>query len=235
MMSSNIEQEQKMNQWAETFQNGKFKRFIGSESLKEFYVKHNMPTKVKDCVVDQKARLTLMIVKQMQRKPLKLCKGCFKKVCDEEDCGEEDYAERQPRAYIGADETGKIKVGVAPFKDDSVEELVEDEVYVIEGTIRSFKDVLEINVDSITTESGDGVVPSSEVKTAPKSEAKASSSGASREAIDACKEALELFDGEVPESKFNQLTGSLSATDLKLAMNELGIALIDGKYKLESE
>ena len=37
---ANIELEQKMNQWAETFQNGKFKRFIGSPSLEVFYVKH---------------------------------------------------------------------------------------------------------------------------------------------------------------------------------------------------
>jgi len=234
MMTSDIENEQKIKEWAETYQGGKFKRFIGSDTLQSLYVKHNMPLKVKDCIVDAKARLTLVIVKQVQRKPIQLCDDCFKKVCGEE-CGAENYSERYPRAYIGGDETGTIKIGVAPFKDKTVDELQEDEVYVIEGTITEYNKKLEINVDTVATEDGSVIVVSggsgSSGKESANSEVEPSEDNA--EAIESVKDALELFDGEVPESKFNQLTNALKVADLKKALTTLNVELVDGIYRVK--
>lgn len=238
-MTQQIEQEQKMNNWAETYMNGRFKKFIGTDQLKLFYVEHNMPTQVSDCVVDGKARLTLMIAKQMSRKSIQLCKECGKKVCDEEKCGAEDYVERQPRAYIGADQTGQIKLGVPPFKDNTIPELENDVEYVIEGTIREFNKVLELNVESVEkvgesateTEKPSGTL---NTKSEPKEVAK-ESSNEEKEIADACSDietALELFDGEVPEKKFTTSTNHLDIAILRKAMTKMHVKLVDGVYKV---
>jgi len=230
----NIELEQKMKEWADTFEGGKFKRFRDApDSLKLFYVQHNMPLVVKDCVVEGKAQLTLMIAKQITRKSIKLCSECGRKVCDEDTCGHEAYEDRQPRAYIGADITGSIKVSVAPFKDN-IEELEDDTVYVITGVIREFKKNLEINVEEVEKEGGtQETISPTESKEQPKPEPLSEGASSEEEAVEACKGALELFDGEVPESKWTQLTGAFDIRNVKSAMTILKIELNDGMYRIK--
>ena len=231
-MTRTIEQEQKMKQWADTFREGKFAVFKDAlDSLEVFYVKHNMPLTVQDCVVGQKAKLTLMIAKEYPRRPMQLCEKCFKTKCDEDSCGAEDYSERYPRSYIGADRTGKIGISVAPFKD-KVEHLDEDEIYEIEGSITQFKDRVDINVDTavkadklaaVSVKSGTLETTSTDKETVDTVEA----------AVKICSDTLEMYDGEVPEGKFNKITADLSVSDLQHAMRVLGIKLDGDMYKVK--
>ena len=160
-MASVIALEQKIKLWIE--KNPQYKKYEKNMPLAyELYMQNNIIENVSDCDEGMNAKLTLMITKDLERRPLRLCSSCNRKTCDADSCGAEDYEDKFPRAYSGIDmniemetldkdeaKRHKITVSVSPFVDD-IPKLDVNHAYIIEGQIRSFKDKLEINVQKVS-------------------------------------------------------------------------------------
>lgn len=164
-MPSEIALEQKIKQWADD--NPEYKKYKPNMPLLyELYIQNNIIENVSDCDEGMNARLTLMITKDLERRTLRLCAQCNRKVCDPESCGAEDYEDKFPRAYSGFDmniemdtldkeeaRKHRIIVSVSPFVDD-IPKLEVNHAYVIEGPIKSFKEKLELNVQKVSNIDG---------------------------------------------------------------------------------
>lgn len=159
-MSSVIALEQKIKVWAEN--NPQYKKYLKNMPLLyELYMQNNIIENVSDCDEGMNAKLTLMITKNLERRPLRLCSQCNRKVCDSESCGAEAYEDKFPKAYSGIDmnvemetldkeeaKRHRITVSVSPFVDD-IQELDVNHAYIIEGVIKSYRDKLEISVQKV--------------------------------------------------------------------------------------
>ena len=207
-----------MQNWAKTFKDGKFARFADNpEVLQIFYVKHNMPTRVKDMIPDMEAKLTVIVAKMYLLKPLRLCSECWKGKCD---CGKEDYEEYERYSYLVVDDAGdKVYLSIPPWANLDV--LEDDETYVVEGKVREYKGKISLDVKSIEKSGGAGIETSTKDTKAPDD---------IENAKDVIKDAMVLFDGKVPEEKFQQLTKSLSASEITTALKEMGIVCKEGIY-----
>ncbi len=148
-MSTNLELEQKMKDWADS--NPKWKKYRDNIALlKHIYAKHNVAEQVSDCMKEGRAKITLLILKDLKRKPLILCSGCFRKSCDMEGCSKEDYIEHFPQAYKARDMHGEmINIEITPF-DKELKPLDDDTEYVIEGTVDEYKERKMIRIEKAT-------------------------------------------------------------------------------------
>ena len=235
-MANPITQEQKMKQWAQNFKGGKFSHFAENpDMLKIFYIKYNMPTKVSEIVVDSEAKLTIMISNTYKRQPLKLCGKCWRSVCNADKCGYEDYGEYTPRSYKGADLTGAILVDIAPFKP-KLQDLEEDEWYTVEGRIKDYKGKISINVESVEgpLETPPTAKPPKEVTEEPPAKKKAEPdvSKSDPELEAQIKDMLELFDGEIPAKKLNQITKDMDYHVFVATMQKMDLKQTDDVYKV---
>lgn len=159
-MPSEIALEQKIKAWAES--NPQYKKYLKNMPLLyELYMQNNIIENVSDCDEGMNAKLELMITKNLERRPLRLCSQCNRKVCDSDSCGAEAYEDKFPKAYSGVDmnvemetldkeeaKRHRITVSVSPFVDD-IQELDVNHAYLITGVIKSFKDKLEISVTAV--------------------------------------------------------------------------------------
>ena len=231
--------QEEMDQWAKTFKDGLFKRFIGSPSLEVFYAKHNVPTLIENVVSDQNAKLTVMISNKFKPRTMTLCKQCNRKVCDKEKCGADDYDDMLSFAYGAADRTGVITLRVAPWDQENVGTLKEEEVYVVAGKANTWKDKLYLDVKE-AAKADDSVEMAEPKRKEEKSEPEKKELTAEqkeemkKQTREALKEALEMFDGEIPQKKWDNNLKPDGIPDWiqNRIMAEEGVALIDGKYEV---
>ena len=148
-MSTDLEIEQKMKDWAD--RNPKWKKYRDNiPLLKHIYAKHNLALSIKECIVEGRAKITLLILKDMKRKPLLLCSGCHRKTCNVDDCSKEDYVEHFPQAYQARDSTGDmIVIEITPF-EENMNPLKDDTEYVVEGIISEYKDRKTLRIEKAT-------------------------------------------------------------------------------------
>ena len=201
---------EEMKEWATTYKKGKYKRFINAvETLKLYYVKYNKPTFITDAILGEEAQLTLMVLKIKERKPMTLCAECWKKSCT---CDENDYQEFYPKEYTGTDQTGKIKISMAPWS--KLDPLSEEETYVIDGEISEYNGNMEIKAKEYTKATDKQI--DAQIKNAEGKEVDAESKEVDK--IEKIKIAVETFDGELSKVRFDEITDGWGSMDIENAI-----------------
>ena len=199
-----------MKKWALTYKKGQFKRFVNAvETLKLYYVKYNKPKFITDTIVGEEAQLTLMVLKIKDRQKLTLCVECWKKVCNPDKCGEEDYQEFWPKEYTGTDQTGKVKISLAPWS--KLEPLKEEETYVVDGTISEYNGALEIKAKEYTKATTKEI--DQQLKDAEGKEVETKEKGDDK--IEKIKTAVDTFDGELSKVRFDEITDGWTSTEIE--------------------
>lgn len=206
------EMESKIKAWAE--KSPKFRRFLTNmPMLASLYAKHHKPEKVKDCIVDQEAKLELLITKKYNKSKQVLCVDCFRKEGPEEaeECGKSEFDVFYAYNYLAGDETGEIKVSFPPWYEHGNPELDEEEIYVVEGTISEWKGKKQISVTS-------------EIKKVLEDNS---------EAMQAMKELLEMHDGEIPSELIGEAMEGFEGY-MPSIFKELNLEEKDGKIRVAS-
>lgn len=203
-------------------ENPQYKRFLKNKPLlRQMYLKHHKVESVLECVEGCNAKLTLMIVSQNKRKPIKVCDKCNKKNCD---CGADDYVEKQGRSYTGVDanyegeddKESVILVEITPF-DEDVDDLTENEVYEIEGKFSIWPP-------------GDSEKGKKQIRVEKVSKVDLPEPDDTQEILDAkdvAKHLLELGDGEVKIQKWNNLMRDYKP-HIPLVMKDMDLIEKDG-------
>ena len=228
-MPSEIALEQKIKAWADN--NPQYKKYIKNMPLLyELYMQNNVIENVSDCDEGMNAKLTLMITKDLQRRPIRLCAQCNRKTCDPDACGAEEYKDKFPRAYSSIDmniemetldkeeaKKHRITVSVSPFIDD-IPEIKVNHAYVIEGVIKSFKDKLEVDVRKVSEPDGKEILDTDSPKTQD------------TDVADKLAEIMELYSNKVPVSKWLNWIQikNLDAEAVKKCCEASSIKEIDG-------
>lgn len=242
-MESSPELDDKIKEWAKT--DPVCKNFLDNMPLlRARYMKVHVARTVKDCVVGSNAELTMMILKENQRKPIPMCSKCGKKICSDE-CGAEDYVDRQPRSYMGVDinykgkdnDDAQMGVSIAPFKDDKVKPLEVDNIYLVKGVISSFESrgnkYVNIEVDEAEPYTGEKPnVESDDTKQETVSDERSDENGA--KAVEFAEGLLKLFDGKIPSAKWESGMASYGVVGIKHAMRTLKIKESDG-YMIQED
>jgi len=209
-MSTDLEIEQKMKDWAD--KNPKWKKYRDNiPLLKHIYAKHNLAVTIKECIVEGRAKITLLILKDMKRKPLLLCSGCHRKSCDMEGCSKEDYVEHFPQAYLARDMTGeKMVIEITPFEED-LNPLKDDTEYVIEGTVSEYKDKKTLRIEKATecqgSETEDQFV---------------------EKGVEMAKQIMQLCDDKAPLEKFNNMMKQYNPDQIASIMDKANLIETDG-------
>lgn len=210
--NNNFENETKIKDWAK--ENPKFRKYLNNVPLlTRLYAKHHKPEKVKDCLPDQEAKLTLLISKAYDPKKLRLCTECYGKAGDKEtaNCGVSDFEEMLTYGYEAGDETGEIGLSLPPWYD-GFKDIEEEEVYVVEGRISSYNDKLQLQATKVEPYESDG-----------------------NECELALKELLEARPRGVNAKMFEAAVQGFSEEEKQKAVENLGIQSSDGVYFIESE
>ena len=240
---------QEMQEWAETYKDGKFKRYRDApESLKVFYLKFHLPSLVSEIIVEAEVKLMLTIAKVYKPRTSVLCQDCWKKACDPESCGREAYEDSEFRRYMGVDPTGTIEVQTVPW--DKLDEMQEDETYVIEGTIEEYKDkkslkglkIVEATEEDIEKQTKyiekvmkeDASLGQAKPEKAPKKEKKTKEDKSDLEAkIVIVKDLLHMYEGEIPVAKFDRACKKWTERELDDVRMAMGLKLEENVWVLK--
>jgi len=197
------ELDSKIIEWAKS--NPIFVKYLNNYTLlKIFYSKYHKATKVKDCVEGVYAELELLVAKLHKPRPVMLCAKCGKKKCDQQNCGADEYKERNGYSYTAGDNTGSIYIGVAPFKDEKIPILKEESIYKVKGNITQYKDKLTIEVDEVEEIKVESTVDLSPI-------------------ISIVVEMLKLYSNKVEKSKWTAFVSNYQADHVAMAMIQLGL------------
>lgn len=202
-MSSDLELEEKMKTWADN--QPKWKKYRDNiPLLRHIYAKHNIAGTVKDCMVEGRAKFKVLILKNFNRKAITLCSKCFKKSCDTDSCGAEDYEDFQPHSYQAIDMKGDmIVVEITPF-DTELKPLKDDTEYVLEGSINEYKDKKTLRIETIQE--------CEEITSIKEQDDKA---------IELAGQIMQLGNGKIGRDKFYNMMSQFSDTQIQDAMAHL--------------
>ena len=143
-MANELENEQKIKAWAR--ENPKYRRYLSNMAmLSKLYAKHHKPTKIKDCMEGQEAKLTLFVVKLIGEGKVRQCVECGMKPGEKESekCGVSEFEERTTASYAAGDETGEIMITIPPWYTHS-KKMELEEMYLVEGVIKEYEGNLQI-------------------------------------------------------------------------------------------